>query len=455
MIAWWMVAASIFAALLGAAAVATERALRSLGRQTRGPWLAALVVAASWPIVALLASILFPSSTPRGVRNALPAARSAIRVIADRLPPVPDATAASWNGVLIGLWVFASIVLLGRLWLAMRALARVEKAAGSEEVAGVPVLVTPTLGPAVFGFRRPRVLVPRWLFDLDEPLRTLVLRHEQEHCLARDPQLTLAVAVTVALMPWNPGVWWIARRLRLAMEVDCDARVLRAHQDPVRYGRLLLFIAQRQANTIVAPMLAESSSRLDQRIAAMNTPLPVRPRTRVAGFVLLAGIALACSTKVASDLTAPAGLRPSATVASRGAKVSPVDLEGARPAMQAPNSPSPHYPDILRSAGVEGEVWVAFVIDTTGAAIPGTLKIMRSTHALFANAVKLALPNMRFQPAELRTGRKVKELVEQHFVFEVQPTRATTTSSRPTDAGFLTPDPNSIWKLPSVVIKAP
>jgi hypothetical protein len=41
----------------------------------------------------------------------------------------------------------------------------------------------------------------------------------------------LGVALLVAvLVPWNLPVWRQLRRLRLAMEVDCDARVLRGGQ---------------------------------------------------------------------------------------------------------------------------------------------------------------------------------------------------------------------------------
>ena len=89
-----------------------------------------------------------------------------------------------------------------------------------------------------------------------------------------------------------------------------------------------------------------------------------------------------------------------------------------KPVMPAPGSPSPRYPDILKSAGVEGEVVVAFTVDTTGRADMSTLKILKSTHELFAAAVKSAMPSMRFLPAEVG-GKKVKQLVQQPFVFNI------------------------------------
>lgn len=89
-----------------------------------------------------------------------------------------------------------------------------------------------------------------------------------------------------------------------------------------------------------------------------------------------------------------------------------------KPVMAVPGSPTPRYPDILKSAGVEGEVVVAFVVDTTGRADVSSLKILKSTHELFSAAVRTALPSMRFLPAEVG-GKKVKQLVQQPFVFNI------------------------------------
>ncbi|HET6681360.1 MAG TPA: energy transducer TonB [Gemmatimonadaceae bacterium] len=95
------------------------------------------------------------------------------------------------------------------------------------------------------------------------------------------------------------------------------------------------------------------------------------------------------------------------------------EFQVEKPVVQAPNSQTPRYPDILRQAGVEGEVMAQFVVDTTGRADPSTFKVLKSSHDLFANAVKQALPQMRFIPAEVG-GRKVKQLVQQPFGFAIQ-----------------------------------
>jgi TonB family protein len=83
-----------------------------------------------------------------------------------------------------------------------------------------------------------------------------------------------------------------------------------------------------------------------------------------------------------------------------------------------PANPPPRYPDSLRGAGVEGQVLMQFVVDTLGLADMTTLKVLRSSHALFTYAVWDDLPHLRFVPAEV-TGRRVRQLVQMPFQFSL------------------------------------
>jgi protein TonB len=94
------------------------------------------------------------------------------------------------------------------------------------------------------------------------------------------------------------------------------------------------------------------------------------------------------------------------------------EFQVEKPVVPAPGSISPRYPDMLRQAGVEGEVLAQFVVDTTGRAEAGSLKILKSSHDMFVQSVKNALPQMKFIPAEVG-GRKVKQLVQQPFTFSI------------------------------------
>ena len=208
---------------------------------------------------------------------------------------------------LVTLWVALSALLLLRLGGGVATLRRARRGWRREELDGMTVCVSPNVGPAVVGLRSMNVVLPEWILDLDGPLRALVLRHEQEHRSARDPYVLFGAAAAVCLMPWNPALWFQTRRLRLAIELDCDARVLRAHPTPERYGLLMLTIAQRRsvAPTLFAPMLAEPATQLERRILEMRTTTRRIARwTVVGGTVLAAGaVTLAGSLRSAGATT--------------------------------------------------------------------------------------------------------------------------------------------------------
>jgi protein TonB len=92
------------------------------------------------------------------------------------------------------------------------------------------------------------------------------------------------------------------------------------------------------------------------------------------------------------------------------------EFQVEKPVAPVPGSTGPRYPEILKSSNVEGEVLAQFVVDTTGRVESGSFKVLKSSHELFTQAVRQALPNMKFLPAEVG-GRKVKQLVQQPFQF--------------------------------------
>jgi protein TonB len=63
-------------------------------------------------------------------------------------------------------------------------------------------------------------------------------------------------------------------------------------------------------------------------------------------------------------------------------------------------------------------VSVEYVVDTTGLADSASLRILRASNPAFSEAVRAALPGMRFIPGEL-DGRPVRQLVTQEFRFVI------------------------------------
>lgn len=85
-----------------------------------------------------------------------------------------------------------------------------------------------------------------------------------------------------------------------------------------------------------------------------------------------------------------------------------------------PGSFTLEYPEALRSANVEGEVYARFVVDTSGRVDSLSIEIVRSTHDSFSQSVRKALLNARFTPATIG-DRKVRQRVEQQFDFSLTP----------------------------------
>jgi beta-lactamase regulating signal transducer with metallopeptidase domain len=126
---------------------------------------------------------------------------------------------------LLFVWCGLSGLLLLRLTRGVVMLRRTSSTWTPAEIDGTPVRLSSNVGPAVIGLRSMDVVLPEWILTLDAPLRAIVLKHEEEHRSARDPYLLFGAAVAVALMPWNVALWLQAKRLRLAIELDCDASV--------------------------------------------------------------------------------------------------------------------------------------------------------------------------------------------------------------------------------------
>ena len=94
------------------------------------------------------------------------------------------------------------------------------------------------------------------------------------------------------------------------------------------------------------------------------------------------------------------------------------------------DSAAPLYPTKLLELKIEGGAYVQFVVDTTGMVDTTSFRVISSTHPEFAESVREALPDMRFHPAILRS-RKVRQLVEQPFMFKIVAPVQQTTQAKP------------------------
>ena len=301
MIAVWM----LYCVGIGLAFVvvgyALEKGLHLAGVATRWAWLVALVGSGALPAAAWLRPDAFPTfASPIGVVTESP--QNSSTVTSSTVLATSTERSFSLNDLdtpLRWAWGIASLVLLLTLAMAAARLSAWRRRWREAAVDGRRVLVSPNTGPAVVGLWSPRVVLPEWALALSIPDRELMLAHEEQHIRAADPALLAVGFGLVLLAPWNLALWWQWWRLRLAVEMDCDARVLAAGRSAVAYGELLVSVCQRRTRHLVgAAAFGEPMSFLASRVRRM---LSQAPRWRWAGVVTASAVAVgamigACET---------------------------------------------------------------------------------------------------------------------------------------------------------------
>ena len=342
----WLGYAMLVSLLLGVAALAAERAARMRRAPTRWFWAGAIALSLLLPTVVSSISIELPNifkpaqeSTPLVLRDATAVRLAAPEWIARQAAPVVAAAARTVeiDPLLRHIWMAASSAMLLALGASAALLHARKRRWKTARVAGAEVYLAPDAGPAVVGLLRPRIVLPAWLIDAPAAKQKLVVAHETSHLVAKDPLLLTVALCLLLLMPWNLPLWWQLRRLRQAIEVDCDARVLEGGHDLRSYGETLVDVGQRQSGYLggVAGM-AQSRSFLERRIGIM---LQAPGRRNRSGALLLSSLAL-CMVATAAQVSPPnasegsraAGVPAVALSERREVRVSPsrlLDYEGA------------------------------------------------------------------------------------------------------------------------------
>jgi beta-lactamase regulating signal transducer with metallopeptidase domain len=202
----------------------------------------------------------------------------------------------------------------------------------TRDVLGHTVTVSPDFGPAAVGLLRSRVVLPEWVFELPVEEQRLVLRHEQQHIDAGDHFVLLAGVVMTVLVPWNLGLWWQLRRLRVGMELDCDARVAPRAADRPRYGQLLLQSRTRSRSYHAALAFVPTPSVLAERLYALLESARLSRRQMATWSVSAIACAVVVTRVPVPDLT------PLITRATPVAVIPVSTLSGVSAALPAPVS---------------------------------------------------------------------------------------------------------------------
>lgn len=166
-----------------------------------------------------------------------------------------------WPQVLAFLWALGAALLALRIawatWRVSRTLRRLNSVddpaiqevlrctAQELRVRRLPHLLTGEglFSPALVGFVRPKLLVPRGLLGGFAPSELrLVFLHELAHLKRRDVAINWAATMLTVLHWPNPVAWLAAWRLRLERELACDELVMSRTSDTDRraYGHTII-----------------------------------------------------------------------------------------------------------------------------------------------------------------------------------------------------------------------
>jgi TonB family protein len=428
MIAIWMLYASALSLCFGLAALALERAATLWARPRRFVWVVAILATLLVPLAGLViprAAVApwEPAALTGNSGNVVVtagAARGAYAVGVSNAEGKIGSVLTGMNRPLVLVWGGASLVLAFGLLRAAIRLRRRARGWRATDVDGTEVLIAPDMGPAVVRLGGLRVVLPEWALSAEPEARAMMLRHEHEHRQARDPDLLLGGTVTLLLAPWALPLWWQVRRLQLAVETDCDRRVMGAGIDAHAYGMLLLSVGARTTRQpLLAPAaFSEERSLLERRIEAMTSPGSKRRlmRTAIAAGVSAITVAAACVTPRPAAAPAP---RPApATTPQPAAASSPITVTATRQrgwvyalrALAREDRPTLlssgplRIPDSLRT--IEGRVVLQWVIDTTGHAAPGSLRVLSSSHQGFEAVAREQVLGSTWRPGRI-DGRAV------------------------------------------------
>ncbi|HEY7393700.1 MAG TPA: M56 family metallopeptidase [Gemmatimonadaceae bacterium] len=291
----WILYCLVVGTLLVVAARAAEWVAALAGRPVRWAWAAAIAVTFTLGAMAPLRRML-------GHQDAsTPSPATSVTLPLESIAQMEHQLPSSINSYAAIAWVVASVALIVLIAGVHARMRRARRAWPVAELHGARVRVSPRVGPVVIGMSRPEIVVPRWLLERSVEEQRLVVAHEAEHLAARDGLLLGAAYVAAAVMPWNPAIWVMFSRLRLAVELDCDARVLRGGVAAQAYGALLIDVAERALPFALGTLaFTKGPSHLKQRIVAMKRNIPKFARLRggIVGVLGVAALLAACEAKM-------------------------------------------------------------------------------------------------------------------------------------------------------------
>jgi hypothetical protein len=186
-----------------------------------------------------------------------------------------------WSFAIAAIWLIASLVRAVQLAMSAVRLLGIWKRAVPVEgcdailsaagIRGVELCTSQDVDrPSVIGFFSPRILIPEELFArLTTAEFGQIVLHEVGHLRRADDWINLLQKLSLVVVPLNPVLIWIERRLCLERELACDDDVLRFTKAPKAYATCLTNLAEQRLGRRAAALSLgawERRSELARRV---------------------------------------------------------------------------------------------------------------------------------------------------------------------------------------------
>jgi beta-lactamase regulating signal transducer with metallopeptidase domain len=158
-----------------------------------------------------------------------------------------------WPGIALALYAAGFLILISRLLLGWRSMARVARASAAVIINGGANLKLATFPifesgqvatPVTAGVLSQCVILPMAWRQWSEEKLSAVLAHEFAHIQRRDPIIGLLAHLNRSIFWFHPLAWWLERKLAATAELACDEAAVRAIGEKRRYAEILLDMAE-------------------------------------------------------------------------------------------------------------------------------------------------------------------------------------------------------------------
>lgn len=266
--------------------------------------------------------------------------------------------------------------------------------------------------PATIGMRRPVVLLPHRVQDLEPALQRAVLSHELIHVRRRDWLAAMVEELWCSLLWFHPAARALASRLSLARETLVDEATIAHTGDRRAYAAALLAFSAPRPRLLGTTALI-GQRHLQQRIdliaqegSMCRSSLAIRLAV-VVGFVVLAALTTTSYTPLV------------AAASDQSSRPARPDTDSSIALPKVVHEVKPEYTPEAMQARVQGAVFMSVVVLASGEV--GDVAVTQSLdkeHGLDRQAID-AVRQWKFEPGT-KDGKPVPVEVEIEMRFTLK-----------------------------------